>query len=64
MHIRKYGPDYARRHFLDQMTRGVLTAGVLHPVWSAVADNGEFTKSYPEELLSIEESPVTGTGAQ
>ena len=55
MYVRKFDTDYSRRHFLEQMKRGVLAAGVLHPVWSAVADNGEFTRSYPDELLSIEE---------
>lgn len=54
MRIRKYDVDYSRRHFLDQMARGVVATGVLMPLWSALADSGEITKAYPEELLSIE----------
>jgi hypothetical protein len=54
MHIRKYGHDYSRRQFLKQMGQGVLATGVLMPLWKAIADTGDITQAYPEELLSIE----------
>ncbi|MGE0483105.1 MAG: DUF1329 domain-containing protein [Gammaproteobacteria bacterium] len=53
--IRKYTPDYSRRRFLEKSAAGLMGAGVLAPVWTTAAENGDFTKSYPEELLSIEQ---------
>jgi hypothetical protein len=54
-HIRKYTADYSRRKFLEHTAAGMFGAGVLAPVWSTAAENGDFTKSYPAELLSIED---------
>lgn len=54
MHIRKYDVDYSRRHFLDQLRRGILATGVLAPLWPTLSRGGEITGVYPEELLSIE----------
>ncbi|MFP5305357.1 MAG: DUF1329 domain-containing protein, partial [Gammaproteobacteria bacterium] len=54
MHIRRYGTDYSRRHFLGQMLRGVLATGVLMPLYRAMAADGDVTRAYPDELLSIE----------
>lgn len=54
MHIRKYDFDYSRRHFLDQLRRGILATGVLAPLWPTLSRGGEITGVYPEELLSIE----------
>ena len=54
MRLRRYDPDYSRRHFLQQMARGVASAGVLMPLWQALAQTGEISKAYPDELLSIE----------
>lgn len=54
MHIRRFDPDYSRRHFLNQMRKGVLATGVLMPAWQAIAETGDASKAYPEELLSIE----------
>ena len=53
MRVMRYDPGYSRRHFLQQMARGVTSAGVLMPLWQALAQNGEINKAYPEELLSI-----------
>ena len=53
--IRKYTADYSRRRFLEQTAAGMFGAGVLAPVWSTAAENGDFTQSYPAELLSIED---------
>ena len=54
MRVRRYGPDYSRRHFLQQAARGVVSAGVLMPLWQALAQSGDISKAYPDELLSIE----------
>ena len=54
MHIRRYDRNYSRRHFLDQVRKGVLATGVLMPAWQAIAKDGDASKAYPEELLSIE----------
>ena len=53
--IRKYTTDYSRRRFIEQTSAGFLGAGVLAPVWDALAQNGDFSAAYPDELLSIEE---------
>ena len=55
MHIKKYDFNYGRRHFMEQASKGIFAAGVLMPVWDAVAENGELDAAYPDELLSIEE---------
>ena len=52
--IRKYDRGYSRRHFLNQMASGALVTGVLSPLWGVMANSGEATAAYPEELLSIE----------
>src|SRR5882757_22467 len=54
MRVIKYDRNFSRRHFLGQAARGVLSAGVLMPVWDAIASNGDVSKAYPDELLSIE----------
>lgn len=54
MHIRKYGFDYGRRHFLRQQALGAATAGVLTPLWPLIAKAGDVSKAYPDELLSID----------
>ncbi|MFP6782413.1 MAG: hypothetical protein VCB59_12030, partial [Gammaproteobacteria bacterium] len=55
MHIRKYGRDYSRRRFMELSAKGMFGAGLLVPVWDAIAENGGFEASYPDELKSIEE---------
>jgi len=54
MRIRKYDFNYSRRAFLEKTAKGIGTAGVLSPMWAAAATNGDITKAYPDELLSIE----------
>ena len=54
MHIRRFDRDYSRRHFLKAVAAGSGAAGVLMPAWKALAETGEVTRAYPEELLSIE----------
>jgi hypothetical protein len=54
MHLRRYDPDYSRRHFLKQLALGAGGAGVLMPLHRAIAATGDIGKAYPDELLSIE----------
>ena len=54
MHIRKYTMDYTRRHFLKQMGKGFVATGVLMPLWQAIANAGDISAAYPDELLSID----------
>ncbi|PWR25247.1 DUF1329 domain-containing protein [Zavarzinia aquatilis] len=54
MHIRRFDAGFTRRHFLDQIARGVVTAGVLAPLWPAIAAKGTADAAFPDELLSIE----------
>lgn len=54
MRLKKYDADYSRRHFLKQMQAGVLSTGVLAPLWPTIARTGEINGVYPDELLSIE----------
>ena len=54
MNLRRYDGGYSRRHFLKQLAAGAGGAGVLMPLWQAIAANGDVSKAYPEELLSIE----------
>lgn len=54
MYIRKYDHNYSRRLFLDRLSKGVMAAGVLTPLWPLISQAGDMTKAYPDELLSIE----------
>ncbi|HET8883552.1 MAG TPA: DUF1329 domain-containing protein [Solimonas sp.] len=54
MRLLRYDHDYSRRHFMKSLARGVAGAGVLMPLWDAIAQTGEASKAYPDELLSIE----------
>ncbi len=54
MHRIKYDLEYTRRYFLESVARGAIGAGVLMPVWDAIAKTGDVSAAYPEELLSIE----------
>ena len=50
MRIKRYDHQFGRRHFL----KGMAAAGVLLPVWDAIAKTGDIGTAYPDELLSIE----------
>ena len=54
MHIKKYGPDFSRRSFLEKTVKGIGTAGVIAPLWPLIANGADMSKAYPDELLSIE----------
>jgi hypothetical protein len=44
---------YSRRRFLAGLSGGAA-AGVLMPVWRAIAKDGDSARAYPDELLSID----------
>ena len=54
MHLVKYSDGWTRRHFLDQLCKGVFAAGVLSPLMDVIGRNGNCEAAYPPELLSIE----------
>ncbi|MFZ0887883.1 MAG: DUF1329 domain-containing protein [Candidatus Binataceae bacterium] len=54
MRIIKYGDGWTRRHFMQQVAKGVLAAGVLAPLLEVVGRNGDCAAAYPPDLLSIE----------
>lgn len=54
MHIRKYDFNYSRRLFMEKMAKGAMGAGVLTSLWPLIANTGDITKAYPEELRSLE----------
>jgi hypothetical protein len=43
-----------RRWFVRSASDCILAAGVLMPLWDAVAKGGDISQAYPDELLSIE----------
>ena len=54
MHLVKYGEGWTRRHFLDQLGKGIFAAGVLSPLMDVIGRNGNCDAAYPPELLSID----------
>lgn len=44
----------SRRHFVGGMARYLAGAGILMPLWDAIAATGDVSRAYPEELLSID----------
>ena len=54
MHLTKYTEGWTRRHFLEQVSKGVFAAGVLSPLMDVIGRNGNCEAAYPPELLSIE----------
>ena len=54
MWIKKFPHDFSRRHFLKQLSSGVIATGVLAPLWPTIARCGDVASAYPDELLSIE----------
>jgi hypothetical protein len=54
MRLIRYGEGWTRRHFLQQLAKGVVGAGLLAPLIDAIGRNGDCAAAYPPELLSIE----------
>jgi len=54
MRLLKYTEGWTRRHFLEQVGKGVFAAGVLNPLMDVIGRNGSLEAAYPPELLSIE----------
>ena len=53
MHIRRFDRAFSRRHFLSELSRGILRTGVLLPLWPTLAAKGSTDGVYPDELLSL-----------
>src|SRR5262249_51359528 len=53
MHLLKYSDGWTRRHFLEQVARGVAAAGVIAPLWEVIGGTGSLDAAYPPELLSL-----------
>ena len=52
MHILKYHNRFSRRNFMK--TSGALAgAGVLAPLWDVIAADGDASRAYPDEHLSL-----------
>src|SRR5258708_28327569 len=56
MRLLKYTEGWTRRHFLEQVGKGVFAAGVLNPLTDVIGPNGHLGAGYAPELLSIEAS--------
>lgn len=54
MHLTRFSRGFSRRKFLRDASVGVLSTGVLAPLWEVMAATGDITRAYPDELLSIE----------
>jgi hypothetical protein len=54
MHIQRFDRGYSRRKFMADAARGILSAGVLAPLWKTAAATGDVAAAYPDELLSLE----------
>lgn len=44
----------SRRRFLRGLAGGALGAGVLVPLWQVIAQTGDVSAAYPDELLSLD----------
>src|SRR5579885_2726373 len=54
MRLIKYGEGWTRRHFIEQLAKGVVGAGLLAPLIDTIGRHGDCAAAYPPELLSIE----------
>src|ERR1700682_3002750 len=54
MHLIKFAEGWTRRHFLDQLGKGVFAAGILSHLMDVIGRDGNCEAAYPPELLSIE----------
>ncbi len=54
MRVIKYGEGWTRRHFLEQVSKGIVAAGVLAPLWDVIGNTADVSAAYPPELLSLE----------
>jgi hypothetical protein len=54
VHFTKFGNQYTRRQFLAAAGQTTLGAGMLSPLWDVLSRDGDISRAYPEEALSIE----------
>jgi hypothetical protein len=54
MHVIKFDKHFSRRYFLETAGKSAVFAGMLAPLWDVIARDGDISKAYPDEALSIE----------
>jgi len=54
MYVTKFDTQYTRRQCLASAGRAALGAGMLAPLWDVIARDGDVSRAYPDEALSIE----------
>jgi hypothetical protein len=54
MHITKFDKGFTRRYFMESAGKAAAGAGMLAPLWDVIGRDGDITKAYPEEAMSIE----------
>ncbi len=54
MHKTKFDQDFTRRYFLESAGKMALGAGMLAPLWDVIARDGDVSRAYPDEALSID----------
>ena len=54
MHTAKYDKGFTRRHFMESAGKSAMSAGMLAPLWDVISRDGDISKAYPEEAMSIE----------
>lgn len=54
MHIIKFDKGFSRRHFMGTVGKSAVGAGMLAPLWDVISRDGDISKAYPDEALSIE----------
>jgi hypothetical protein len=47
MHLVKYSEGWTRRHFLDQLGKGIFAAGIQSPLMDVIGRNGNCDAAYP-----------------
>lgn len=54
MRVAKYTDGWTRRYFMEQSAKGIVSAGVLAPLFDTIVNTGSCEAAYPPELLSID----------
>ena len=69
MRVKKYTRGFSRRQFIKTLGVAGASTGVLSPLWSVLAEDGDHTRAYPEELLFsmlilVGKYPILGLSTQ
>jgi len=54
MIVKKFTREFSRRQFMKSLGATGASMGVLLPLWDVLAEDGDHTRAYPEELLSLD----------